>query len=454
MPTTACIPQLRLEIHPDLPVDVTFDAPQTSSDGGLLLLRQIDDRLELCATIAAAIPDARDPRYVQHTRGEQIRQRVFQIALGYEDANDATTLRHDPLFKLVCDRSPTGVKGLSSQPTLSRLEHAATARAVVLVQRALEDSYVDELPADTTVVVLDLDTTADPVHGQQPLAFFHGHYDQTIYFPALVFDGAGRLVTVRLRPGNAGNYRYTVPLLERVIRRIKARFRAAQVVVRGDAGFCAPRMLEALERLHTEFGDVDYVLGLEKNAVVLRAAADAIAVAAAGYAETGVATRVFTAFAYRAKKWSRERHVVAKAEHLEKGANPRFVVTTLTEFAPRVVYEWAYCGRGQAENYIKDFKNALEADRLSCTTYVANAFRLLLHAGAYRLMYALRAQVATVAPALATVQFDTLRLRLLKVAAHVRQTVRRITVALPACFALAAVFRAVAVLCGLPLPAS
>lgn len=451
MPTTDCLPQLRFGFHPDQPIVVAFDAPETSSDGGLLLVRQVDDDLGLTARVAAALPDDRDPRRVVHTRHEQVRQRVFQIVQGYEDGNDATTLRHDPVLRVACDRQPDDARGLSSQPTLSRLEHAATARTVCDVQRALERSYVDDLPADTRCVVLDLDTTADPVHGQQPLAFFHGHYDQTIYFPALLFDGDGRLVSVRLRPGNAGNYRYTGPLLARVIRAIKARFPAAQVVVRGDSGFAAPRVLDALDALATELGAIDYVFGLEKNSVVLGLAAAAMATAAARFAETGTATRTFTAFAYRARSWARPRHVVAKAEHLDKGPNPRFVVTTLTDFAPRVVYEWAYCGRGQAENHIKDFKNALAADRLSCTTYVANAFRLLEHAVAYRLLWTLRARVAVVAPALATAQFDTLRLRLLKVAATVRRSVRRIAIALPRAFPGAATFQAVAVALGAAL---
>jgi hypothetical protein len=448
VPTTDCLPQLRLDFHREQPVVVSFDAPQISSDGGLLLVRQVDDALGLTAMVAAAMPDARDPRRVVHARAEQIRQRVFQIVHGYEDANDATALRHDPVLRVACDRRPDDPRGLSSQPTLSRLEHAATAHTVVQLQRALEQAYVDELPADTTCVVLDLDTTADPVYGQQPLAFFHGHYGQTMYFPALLFDGVGRLVSVRLRPGNAGNYRYAAPMLERVIRALKARFPAAQVVVRGDSGFAAPRVLDLLEALAAELGAVDYVFGFERNAAVLRLAADAMAVAAARFAETGVATRTFAAVRYRAKSWARDRHVVVKAKHLEHGPNPRFVVTTLTDFAPRVLYEWAYCGRGQAENHIKDLKNALAADRLSCTTYVANAFRLLLHAVAYRLLFALRTHVAAVAPALATAQFDTLRLRLLKVAATVRRTVRRLAIALPRAFPLATTFQAVAVALG------
>jgi hypothetical protein len=443
VPTTPCLPQLRLDFHPQRPVDLSFDAPQTSSDGGLLLLRQLDERLGLCARLAACVPDARDARRVVHDRLEQVRQRVLAIALGYDDQNDAACLRHDPLWRVACDRRPDDARGLSSQPTLSRLEHAASARDVVRLQRQLEADYVASLPEATSVVVLDLDSTSDPTHGQQPLAFFHGHYGLSMYFPLLVFDGEGRLVSVRLRPGNAGNNRYATPLLVRLVRAIKARFPAAQVVVRADSGFCTPRLLEALEALDRALGDVDYVLGMEKNARLQAALAPALAEAAAR-ARPGAPARLFTAFAYRARRWSRERYVVGKAEQLGDKPNPRFVVTTLAHVPPRMLYENGYCGRGEAENRIKDFKNALGGDRLSCTTYVANAFRLLVHAFAYRLLDALRAEVAACAPALGRAQFDTLRLRLLKTAALVRTSVRRIAVALPAAFPFAHVFARVA----------
>lgn len=443
MPATPCLPQLRLDFHPQRPVDLSFDAPQTSSDGGLLLLRQLDDRLGLCARVAACLPDPRAAAHVVHRRLEQVRQRILAIALGYEDQNDATTLRHDPLWRAACDRMPDDARGLSSQPTLSRLEHAATARDVVRLQRQLEADYVASLPEGTEVVVLDLDSTSDPTHGQQPLAFFHGHYGLSMYFPLLVFDGGGRLASVRLRPGNAGNNRYATPLLVRLVRALKARFPAAQVVVRADSGFCTPRLLEALEALGRALGDVDYVFGLEKNVRLVAELAPALAEAAA-QARPGVSARRFMAFAYRAHRWSCARHVVGKAEQLGDKPNPRFVVTTLAHVPPRMLYENGYCGRGEAENRIKDFKNALAGDRLSATTYVANAFRLLLHAFAYRLLDALRTEVAAEAPALGRAQFDTLRLRLLKTAALVRTSVRRIAVALPASFPLASVFARVA----------
>jgi hypothetical protein len=445
MPTTDRLAPLRLDVHPRRAVEVTFDAPQLSSDGGLVLLRQLDERLGWCAQLAALVPDKRDATRVVHSRLEQIRQRVFQIALGYEDQNDAATLRTDPLARAMCDRMPDDERGLSSQPTLSRLEHAVKARDVVHMQRLLEDDYVCSLPDDTKTVVLDLDSTDDPTHGQQPLSFFHGHYGHAMYFPLLVFDGEGRLVSVRLRPGNAGNNRYSTPLIVRLVRKIKLRFPHAMVAVRADSGFCTPQMLDALESLNREWGDVDYVLGLQRNVRLVAEIEGPLAEAASRQRHAADSARVYSTLLYQARTWSRPRYVVAKAEQLGDKPNPRFIATSLDQVPPQMLYENGYCGRGDAENRIKDFKNALAGDRLSCTTYIANAFRLLLHAFAYRLLDALRDEVAVVAPALGKAQFDTLRLRLLKVAAIVRQSVRRITIALSRAFPLASLFRQVAV---------
>jgi hypothetical protein len=438
------LPHLRFDFHPLRHLDLDFSAPHSSSDGGLLLLRQLDQRLGFLPRLAALLPDDRDPAKVTHSRREQLRQRVFQIACGYEDQNDAQALRHDPLFRAACDRLPDETKGLSSQSTLSRLEHLVGARDVVALQRALEDDYVASLPADTTAIVLDLDSTADPTHGQQPLSFHNAYYDAHIYFPLLVFDHEGRVVSVRLRAGNAGNNKYATALVVRLVRKLKARFPSLLVALRADSGFCNPRLLDALDQLDAELGDVSYVIGVEKNAVLLRLAAEALAEAKAENDVTQRAARRFTTVSYRAGSWSRERSVVIKAEYLTDKANPRFVVTNLGEFPPRLLYENGYCGRGDAENRIKDFKNAVSGDRLSDTTYVANAFRLLLHAFAYRLLDGLRREVAVVSPPHGSMQMDTLRGRLLKVAAVVKQSVRRVVVSLPTTYPLVEVWRGVA----------
>ena len=444
MTTTDCMPRLRFGFHPRRVVDVSIDAPTTSSDGGLVLLRQLDEQLGLCAKLAPLLADLRDPRSTRHPRIEQLRQRVFQIAMGYEDQNDATLLRRDPAWKIACDRSTEDADALSSQPSLSRFEHAMTARAVVLLTRALEDEYVASLPADTTEVVLDLDATDDPTHGQQPLSFFIAHYDSYIYFPLLVFDGDGRLAGLRLRPGNAGNSRYAAPLMTRLVSKLKARFPRARILVRADGGFCTPRFLDAIERLDAKLGKVRYVIGLPSNNRLTRLARVPMQEAEAEARATGQTTRHFANLWYASRSWARKRRVVVKAEHLRDKANPRFVVTNVEERAPRAVYERIYCQRGQAENAIKDFKRALRGDRLSCTTYIANAFRLALHAIAYRLLDALRRVVLEVAPGFGRRQLDTLRLLLLKVAALVGQSVRRFTIRLPAAFPMAPVFVAVA----------
>jgi len=453
MPTTDCLPQIALTFHPDRPISVAADAPRMSSDAGWLLLRQADERTGLTEGLAGCLPEGRTAGRLRHPRLEQIRQRVYQIAMGYEDANDADTLRRDPVLKAVCDRLPDSEEQLSSQPTLSRLENSTTGAALNAATAWFESSYVASLPEDTSFVLLDIDPTDDPTHGAQQLSFFHGFYDQHMLHPLLVYDGNGELVTVLLRPGNAHAARSSAIVLRRLIRQIKRRFPAAQILVRADSGFAVPRVLEALELLNEQLGEVEYSIGIAQNSRLLALAAEAMQAAEQQHQQTGEHVRLFRTLRYAALTWCRERTVVLKAEHHTKGANPRFVLTTLEGFDPRQIYDDVYCPRGQCENYIKDFKRALMADRLSCHRFVANCLRLLLHAVAYRLMRAVRLAVQAVAPAEGRIQLDTLRLRLLKVAAHVRQSARRIFVQLPRVFPSWKLFVAVADYLGAPAPA-
>ena len=432
-PTTECIPRVTLKSDGKKPLLVSFDAPNISSDAGLLLLRQMDDRLRLIKSMAAVLADQRDPVFVRHRREEQLRQRVFQIAMGYPDCNDADRLRHDPLLKTVCDASPAQPFGLSSQPTLSRFENAMDAASLQKIAALFEQQYVQSLPEDTTHVILDIDTTDDPTHGQQQLTFYHGFYEQHMYHPLMVFDAStGELITVLLRPGNAHSSRSAMLILRRVIRLIKARFPAAHVLVRGDGGFCVPRILLGLEELNTQLQNVDYLFGIAQNSRLLTLGGAWIQLAAGQHAATEEHVRLFGVFRYAAASWPRERRIIIKAEHAEKGSNPRFIVTSSEESQARDWYE-AYCARGQCENWIKDFKNAVFADRLSCSSFVANAFRLWLHAMAYRLMHALRTECCS-GLQMACMQLDTLRLRLIKVAAIVTESARRILVRLPKAF--------------------
>ena len=389
------------------------------------------------------LPDARDPRKVHPERREQRRQRLYHIALGYPDCNDAPRLRHDPVLKRVCDRSPQA-EGLSAQPTLLRLENAGDVRRLRALVCEIEEQYVRSFTAVPAGIGLDIDSTDDPTHGQPQLSFFHGSYDQHRYHPLVIFAGErGQLVSVGLRPGNAQAARGAMGVLRRVIQRLKQRFPQTQIVVRGDSAFAVPRLLRMLEALNQELGGIAYVVGLAQTAVLLRSGAAALSEARRRFLATKQTVQHFDAFSYAAESWPQTPHVGMKAEVSEHGAHPRFVVTSLSEFAPALLYH-AYCERGQCEKFIKDFKNALQADRLSCSTFAANFFRLLEHAAAYVLFHALRTQVAPFAPQLGRAQFDTLQLQLLKVAALVSQSTRPLLVRLPAAFPLALLFRQLA----------
>ncbi len=415
MTTDSAIPAYPFATPTPLPLVATFDGGQLTSDGGLPWLAEADTLLGLCAALAACIPEWRT-RTGQHDLVTLVRQRVFQLACGYADQDDADTLRTDPLLKLVCGRLPDSGADLASQPTLSRLENAADRRAVEALAEALADVYIRQrgqagAPAG---LVLDLDGTDDPVHGQQEGGAYHGYYRQHMYHPLLVFDGTtGHLITAVLRPGNVHGSRFVVLVLRRLLRKLRAAWPGVPIEVRADSAFATPRLFAWCEAQ-----GLDYTIGLIPNAVLERAAAPLLATAQAlSAAQAGAKVRLVGAVAYQAGSWPHPRRVVFKAEVLEKGPNTRFVVTTRTD-PPRAVYDW-YVDRGEGENWIKDLKNALAADRLSCHRFWANAFRLLLHAAAFWLLDHLRRSlVAAAAPAL---QLDTLRLRVLKIAGRVRE---------------------------------
>lgn len=447
MPTTPCLPQLRLQFQHQRPLAVTFDAPATSSDGGWLLVRAVDDATGTTAALAAALTDhRRAPAAATHDLATLVRQRVYQIAAGYADANDATTLRHDPLLRLVCGRAPDG-RPLASQPTLARLEGAATLRDVVAAQRALEARWVAGLDPAARAVVLDVDGTDDATHGQQQLAFYNAFYATTMLAPLLVFDQHGALASARLRGGKHHAHQFAGPLLERLLRAARARCPHAALVVRADAGFGQATLVNRLLRLRAELGRVELRLGLAPNAALQRGAAPALAEARARVALYGGCARYYDWVLYQAGPWAAPLPVVVRAEaHADGRTDVRAVVVTEPEPDARVAYEAGYAPRGDAaENRIKDFKRALAGDRLSCHRFAANALRLQLHAAAYALLHALRAHVVAAAPAGAPrPQLDTLRARLLKVAVTVRRTARRVWLALPRAFPAAALFRRLA----------
>jgi hypothetical protein len=401
-----------------------FDAGRLTSDGGLPWLAEADTALGLCAAFAACIPDwRRGP--VRHSLVTLVRQRVFQIACGYADQDDADSLRADPLLKLVCGRLPDSGTDLASQPTLSRLENAVDRHAIEALAEALVRIYIRQRgrQGPPAHILLDVDGTDDPAHGAQEGVAYHGYYRQHMYHPLLLFDGdTGQLITVALRPGNVHAGRFVVLVLRRLLRRLRAAWPAVTVELRADSGFAVPRLYE-----WCELNGIAYTIGLIPNPVLEAYAAPLLAEAQRQSAEQGGAkVRLVGETLHQAGTWAHLRRVVFKAEALAKGPNTRFVVTNRDTPALEV-YDH-YVDRGAMENYIKDFKNALAADRLSDHRFWANAFRLVLHAAAYWLLDTLRGWL-TDTPA-ACWQFDTLRLRLLKIGGRVRELARRVRLAL------------------------
>ena len=403
----------------DLPLTVDFQGGRLTSDGGWCWVAEADDDLDLSVTLAAAVPAPR--RRGRHAPQTVLRQRLYQITAGYADQNDAETLRADPLLKVLCGRLPETDPDLASQPTLSRFENAFSAQDCYRLAEALGQIYLRErerhgLPSH---LLLDLDSTDDPVHGEQEGRAYHGYYQQHMYHPLLVFDGeTGQLITAVLRPGTVHAGHGALAILQRIVARLRQQWPGVAITIRADAGFAKPTLFAWCEA-----EDIAYTIGLVTNPRLLALAAPlAEAAQAASDQAGGTKVRHIGEARYQAGSWDHPRRVVHKAEILPPGPNLRFVVTNRTE-DPEILYD-TYVDRGQTENWIKDLKRACFADRLSCHRFLANQVRLLLHAAAYTLLHRLR--IWLVAAGSAPVTLETLRLRLLKIGGRVRQLASRI----------------------------
>ena len=433
--TTPCL------LFPDLfdrPLTATFDIPNASSDGGAVLLKAADSRLGLIPRLADALVDGRQPGKVRHGLADLLGQRIYGLALGYEDANDAARLADDPMHKLLLGRDPVSGDALASQPTLSRFENDVTRGELLAMGGALLETVLDrhrKRRRKVRRITLDLDLTDDPTHGAQQLAFFNGFYGTWCYLPLLAFLTFDRereqyLCAAALRPGNAPTQQGALTLLKRIIGRLQERFPRARTLVRLDGGVAEPELFEFLDEV-----GVDYVVAMAKNKVLEREAELDLIVARVLSEYSGQTEHVYTDFRYAAGTWDRERRVVCKAEVVrldgrEPRLNARFVVTNLKGKARRV-YERIYCLRGEAENRIKELFD-VAIDRTSCTRFLANQLRVLLAAAAYVLLQELR--LVAHGTAWARAQVATLRLDLLKIGVQIIASVRRLVLRLPAAF--------------------
>lgn len=434
---TACIAQFTFGFEPkDRPVVAAFDMPDTSSDGGAILLKGIDAQLGVTRRLAACLADARQPGKVRHQGHELLRQRVFGLACGYADGNDAARLGDDVIHKLLVGRDPIAGAALASQATLSRFENAVGWPELRDMAHGLADLVIAHhrrrLKGRATRITIDLDPTDDPTHGQQELTFFNGHYDTWCYLPlvaTVTFNDEAQQYAVAavLRPGNAPATRGAQGLLRRLLSKLRAAFPDAILRVRLDGGFAGPTVLAFLER-----EAVEYVVGMASNTRLEKRVRRLMGRARLRSKATGQTATLYGETRYAARSWKRKRRVIMKAEVVRHPGrdpknNPRFVVTNLPD-APEDVYTF-YCQRGDVENRLKELHHGLEMDRTSCSRFLANQFRVLLTLAAYILFQELRRRAA--GTVCATAQVPTLRERLIKLAVWVERSVRRVVLHLP-----------------------
>jgi hypothetical protein len=433
---TECIQEtFAFTAHFSRRVEAEFTAGQVSSDGGALLLREVDGRIDLVKRLAGCFLDGRSPLLVKHQVSEMLAQRIYGLALGYEDLNDHDELRRDPLLGLLSGKRQLEEE-LAGKSTLNRLELAGrTTRyhkisySAEAMDRLLVDLYLESHNSPPEQIVLDLDATDIPLYGHQPERFFHGYYDSYCYLPLYLFAG-DQVLGARLRPANQDAAAGAVQEVSRIVEQIRQRWAEVKIVLRADSGFCREELMAWCESHH-----VDYVFGLARNQRLGKIIGAHMHQARMLHHSTGQAARVFTEFSYQTRKsWSRSRRVVAKAEYLDKGENPRFIVTSMTaeQWAAQELYEDAYCARGEMENRIKE-QMCLFADRLSTDQMQANQLRLYFSAMAYTLMEALR-RLGLKGTEWAQAQVDTIRRKLLKIGAIVRLSVRRVRLQLSSAY--------------------
>lgn len=413
-------------------VEANFDGGDVSSDGGVLLLRKLERRLGLLDAVAHSLADPRDAQKIKHELVDMLRQRVFGLVQGYEDLNDHAALRNDVLMQTACERDTA----LASAPTLCRLENRPSRAAAWAMHRVMVEQFIASFKTPPEELVLDFDATDDPLYGRQEGRFFHGYYDNYCYLPLYVFCGEQLLVSY-LRPSKIDESKHAGAVLKLLVKRLRQAWPKVRIIMRADSGFCRRRLLAWCER-----NAVGYIIGLAKNKRLNAMTLEQRERLAQQFALSGVKQREFAELYYGARTWKCERRVIARLEHMQKGDNPRYVVTNL-EGEAKSLYERLYCARGEMENRIKEAQLGLFAERTSCQHFAANQFRLLLSSLAYILTERLRA-LALAGTEFARLQATTLRAKLLKIGAVIIRNTRRVRVMLSCAFPYQAIYLAAA----------
>jgi hypothetical protein len=410
-------------------IEANFAGGEVSSDGGVMLLRQVDRWLGLTKRLDRILPDRRNPIMIHHAQESLLRQRIYGIALGYEDLNDHDSLRHDLLWQTAIDRD----QELGSCATLCRLENRAGRREAWLMHQVLFEQFVGSFAVAPKELILDFDCTDDRVHGQQVGRAFHGYYYDYCFLPLYVFCGEQLLVSY-LRPSNIDPAKHAWAILAKLVGALRKQWPEVKITLRADSGFCRWKMLRWCET-----HQVEYIVGIAKNERLKALSAKLQRRAERKHRKSGQKVRLFRQFKYKAQSWDRKRRIIAKAEQTVQGANPRFVVTNLSGSA-QSLYDQLYCARGEMENRIKEQQLGLFSDRTSCHYWWPNQFRLLLSSCAYVLVEALR-RLGLKATELARAQVSTIRLKLLKIGAVITRNTRRVRIWFSSAFPFKALFK-------------
>jgi hypothetical protein len=408
-------------------VEIDFNGGEVSSDAGLLFLRETESQIGVINKVANAIHDKRHHSYVKHEIVQLLTQRVFQIASGYDDANDSNDLRNDPILKISCEKDDP----LASQPTMCRFENAPSRMALYRIGEVLVDVFIDSYAKPPKAIVLDIDDTDDPTHGSQQLSLFNGYHDCYCYMPIHIYEGkSGKLITTILRPGKRPSGVEIVSILKRIVKKLREVWPDVGILLRGDSHYSSPAVYDFCDD-----NNIKYVLGFKSYKPLLQKAEDLMNKAGELYEFSQTPVKLYSEIYYQAGSWSAPKRIICKAEYNDKGPNTRFIITNLAHANYRFIYETAYCGRGAMELMIKEHKNHLFSDRTSCSSFEANQFRLFMHSIAYILMHTFRERHLKNTE-FAKAQFNTIRLKLLKIGARVRKLSTKIKINLPSSYPL------------------
>ena len=409
-------------------IEADFDGGEVSSDAGLLFLREVENQIGIVHKIASIIRDRRHPGYVKHQILELFKQRIFQIACGYEDGNDSNELREDPILKIACERLPDD-EVLASQPTISRFENSLSRTDLYRIAEVFVDVFIQSYSEPPEGIILDIDDTDDLTYGHQQLTLFNAYHGDYCYMPIHIYEGkSGQLITTVLRPGKRPTGKQIVSIVKRVVKKIRKAWPEVGILLRGDSHYSCPAVFDFCED-----NNINYILGFKPLSPLVRKTEPLVKEASMRFEREKQAVKMFTETDYKAKSWKKTRRVIAKVEYNALGSNTRFIITNLNHWNRRFIYQTGYSGRGAMELMIKEHKNHLLSDRTSCTSFSANQFRLFLHSAAYVLLHNFRT-LHLKGTEWASAQFDTIRCKIIKIGARIIQRTRKIRIHLPTSF--------------------